>query len=182
MIRILTLILATILISNIAHAKCDLKYELGDPITKMENDFGGAFPSFIPGVITYPILSEDICPEQKLDNVMIEYKFIDDKLVAYNLFVLNDEQDDHSEKLVLLNYTQKVYGEFETGNPITYRGYKIFEEGNDLIVYQKADGPEGITDEQLYISDKEHDYILMTHMEKMETETEAEYGDVTQWN
>ena len=34
MIRILTLILATILISNIAHAKCDLKYELGDPITK----------------------------------------------------------------------------------------------------------------------------------------------------
>ena len=51
------------------------------------------------GVITYPILSEDICPEQKLDNVMIEYKFIDDKLVAYNLFVLNDEQDDHSENL-----------------------------------------------------------------------------------
>ena len=51
--------------------------------------------------------------------------------MAYNLFVLNDEQDDHSEKLVLLNYTQKVYGEYETGNTITYRGNKILEEGND---------------------------------------------------
>ena len=171
------LIIATFFFSNLSFAKCNLKYELGDPISKMENDIGGSFPHKIPGVKMYPILSEAICPNEKLDGSIIEYKFVDDKLVAYNLVVLNDEQDNRSEELKLMKYVKKVYGNFDTGNPQSYRGFKIFEKGNQFIVYQKADGPNGFVDEQLYISDKVHDEILMKHMEKYETGQLAEEYD-----
>ena len=101
----------------------------------------------------------------------IEFKFLNDALIAINLVALNDEKNHVSEKLTLMKYAKKVYGKFDTTqNPKSYTGFEIFEKPNEFIVYQRLLNEDGMIDEQLYISTPAFDKKLMEFYAKMETE------------
>ena len=94
---------------------------------------GRAFPAEYPGLEIYPILANDICPNEKLDDIAIEYRFLNDELVAINFIALNDDQNIPSEKLTLMNYVKKTYGDFDTtNNPKAYNDFHIFEAESSI--------------------------------------------------
>jgi hypothetical protein len=114
---------------------------------------GRAFPSEYPGLEIYPILANDICPNEKLDDIAIEYRFLYDELIAINFIALNDDRNIPSEKLALMNYVKKTYGDFDTtNNPKAYNDFHVFEKSNWFVVYQRLPGEGGIMDEQMYLS------------------------------
>ena len=56
-----------------------------------------------------------------------------------NLIALNDETNSVSEKLTLMNYMKKNYGQFDTTqNPKSFTGYEIVDKSNKFIVYQRV--------------------------------------------
>ena len=166
----LKIILISFLISTAAHAKCDVKYSIGDNLSKMEKEFGPPPPYRYPGMSMYPFFAKDICPGEGLDEgIMIEYRFVNDILVAINFIALNDENNNISKKLTLMKYTKKVYGDFDTTqNPNSFTGFHIFEKSNDFVVYQRFLGEKNVIDEELYLSTKKHDQILAEHVNNFE--------------
>ena len=108
---------------------------------------------------------------QKLEDIGIEYKFLNDELIAINMVALNKEDNSVSEKLTLMNYAKNNYGTFDTTqNPKAYSGFEIYEKSNQFIVYQRLPGDDGIMNEQIYITTKELDAKLMNFYTKMELE------------
>ena len=131
--------------------------------------FGAPLPLEFGNLNFYGILAEDICPEQNLKDIAIEYKFLNDELIAINLVALNDETNAVSEKLTLMNYMKKSFGQFDTTqNPRSYTGYEIVEKPNKFIVYQRIPNDQGVIDEQIYISTPKLDEKLMKFMQDME--------------
>ena len=43
-----------------------------------------------PELDVYPVLANDVCPNQRLNDVGIEYRFLNDELVAINFVAIND--------------------------------------------------------------------------------------------
>ena len=169
-IPILSFLLFSLYIST-AQARCNFQAKLGEKkITFEERKFASrGFPMEHVGLEVYPILAEDICSNQKLKDIGIEYKFLNDELIAINMVALNDENNSVSEKLTLMNYAKNNYGTFDTTqNPKSYSGYEIFEKTNQFIVYQRLTGEDGIIDEQIYITTQELDTKLMEFYKKME--------------
>ena len=166
----LTILLLSLLISTAAHAKCNVIYNIGDNLSKMEAKFGPPPPYRYPGMSMYPFFAKDICPGKGLDEgIMIEYRFVNDILVAINFVALNDENNNISKKLTLMKYTKSVYGDFDTTeNPNSFTGYHIFEKSNDFVVYQRFLGDENNIDEELYLSTKKYDQILAEHINNFE--------------
>ena len=117
----------------------------------------------------YGILADDVCPDQKLKEVAIEYKFLKDELVAINLIALNDDRNLVSESLIMMNYFKKNFGNFATpDNPRSYTGYEVIDKNNEFYVYGRIVNDDGIIDEQIYISNPELDTKLMDYMRNIE--------------
>ena len=160
---IATILLFFLLINSSAYSACNFKVRFGENKDSIEEKIEGrSFPLQYPGLEVFPILANDICPNEKLDDIGIEFKFLNDALIAINLVALNDEKNHVSEKLTLMKYAKKVYGKFDTTqNPKSYTGFEIFEKPNEFIVYQRLLNEDGMIDEQLYISTPAFDKKLM---------------------
>ena len=171
-IPILSFLLFSLYISS-AQAACNFQAKLGEKKTTFEERKfpSRGFPMEHFGLEVYPILAEDICSNQKLKDIGIEYKFLNDELIAINMVALNGENNSVSEKLTLMNYAKNNYGTFDTTqNPKAYSGFEIYEKSNQFIVYQRLPGDDGIMNEQIYITTKELDTKLMNFYTKMELE------------
>ena len=147
------LILFISLIGLSANAACKFDLDFGDDASKVSDKYGPPMPEMFEEISFIPVAADDVCPNQNLKDIAIEYRFLNEKLAAINLIVLNDEKNSASEKLTLMNYVKKNYNDFDTGNnPNAYEGVEVFEKTNLFIVYQRLTGDDGIKDEQIYIS------------------------------
>ena len=147
-----------------AQSACNLIAEFGEKKEVFEKREIAArpFPMEYPELDIYPVLADDICPNERLKDVGIEYRFLNDELIAVNFVALNDDRNLVTEKLTLMNYVKKNYKKFDTGeNPNAYEGVEVIEKINLFIVYQRLTGDDGVKDEQLYISTPELDEKLV---------------------
>ena len=171
-ILIVSFFILTLSVTSV-QAVCDFQAELGEKKSKFEKRKfqSRGFPMEHVGLEVFPILAEDVCSNQKLEEIGIEYKFLNDELIAINMIALNGRDNSVSEKLTLMNYAKNNYGAFDTTqNPRAYSGFEIYEKSNQFIVYQRLPGDDGIMNEQIYITTKELDAKLMNFYTKMELE------------
>ena len=165
------IILILILSITYSYSACNFKAELGIKRAEFESKeiVGAPLPLEYPNLDFYGILAEDICPEQNLKDIAIEYKFINDELIAINLIALNDYTNQVSEKLTLMNYVKKNYGDFDTSNnPKSYIGFEVIEKVNEFIIYQRLLNDDATIDEQVYISNPEQDNKFMEYVKNLE--------------
>ena len=167
------LILFISLISISANAACKFDLDFGDDASKVFDKYGPPMKEMFEELSFIPVPADDVCPNQNLKDIAIEYRFLNEKLAAINLIVLNDEKNSASEKLTLMKYAKRVYGDFDTGqNPKAYVGFKVFEKNNYYVVYQKL-VEDKMINEQLYISTDEYDELLGEVYKKAEEEMET---------
>ena len=103
-ILIVSFLILTLSIST-AQAACNFKAELGEKKSKFEKRKfqSRGFPMEHVGLEVFPMLAKDVCSNQKLEDIGIEYKFLNDELIAINMVALNGEDNSVSEKLTLMN-------------------------------------------------------------------------------
>ena len=163
--------LILIFFTTSVNAACKFDLSLGDDYSKIENKYGPALPAMFPEIKILPVQTTEICPNEKLENIATEYRFLNDKLAAINLVVLNDENNTTSNKLTLLKYVKKNFGQFDTGQrEEDFRGFHVFEEGKYFAVYQKTNGENNIINEEIYISNKKFDEQLAKFYNQKEIE------------
>ena len=154
-----------------SYSACDFKAKLGTKKAVFEKleITGPPLPSEYENFYIYGVLAEDVCPSEKLDDIAIEYKFLNDELIAINLIALNDYTNKVSEKLTLMNYVKKNYGDFDTSNnPKSYIGFEVIEKVNEFIIYQRLLNDDATIDEQIYISNPEQDNKFMEYVKNLE--------------
>jgi hypothetical protein len=171
----MNIIIKSILILSLSivysYSACDFKAKLGTKKAVFEKleITGPPLPSEYENFYIYGVLAEDVCPSEKLDDIAIEYKFLNDELVAINLIALNDYTNQVSEKLTLMNYVKKNYGDFDTSNnPKSYIGFEVIEKVNEFIIYQRLLNDDATIDEQIYISNPEQDNKFMEYVKNLE--------------
>ncbi len=169
------IIIKSILIFSLSivysYSACDFKAKLGTKKAVFEKleITGPPLPSEYENFYIYGVLAEDVCPSEKLDDIAIEYKFLNDELIAINLIALNDYTNQVSEKLTLMNYVKKNYGDFDTSNnPKSYIGFEVIEKVNEFIIYQRLLNDDATIDEQIYISNPEQDNKFMEYVKNLE--------------
>ena len=169
------IIIKSILIFSLSivysYSACDFKAKLGTKKTVFEKleITGPPLPSEYENFYIYGVLAEDVCPSENLEDVAIEYKFINDELIAINLIALNDYTNQVSEKLTLMNYVKRNYGDFDTSNnPKSYIGFEVIEKVNEFIIYQRLLNDDATIDEQVYISNPEQDNKYMEYVKNLE--------------
>ena len=152
--------------SSLAQAACDFLINIGDKGTKVFEKFAPPMPGF-KGQFYLPIQSQEVCPNDKLnDMIAVEYVFLGEEedtaqLAAIRMVVLNDGNNTESDKLTLMNYAKKVYGDFDTGqNPKVFNNFMIWEKNNSIIIYKRMFNEEDLIEEEIYISNKEYDQKL----------------------
>ena len=156
-----------------AQAACNFIIKIGDKKTKIVKKFAEPMPMYA-GQFMLPVQSEEVCPNDNLSiDIAIEYIFLGDpensRLAAIRMVVLNDGQNTESDKLTLMNYAKKVYGDFDTGeNPKIYNNFEIWEKNQNLIIYKRMFNEEDLIDEEIYISNKEYDQKLGEFYNKIE--------------
>ncbi len=164
-----------ILISFSANASCKFGIELGDNISEFGDKYGPAEPSLYDGMSFLVVGAEEICPNENLEEIIVEFRFIEDKLSAINLIALNDAENSTSNKLTLMKYVKRVYGQFDSGdNPKAYVGYELYKKPNFFVVYQRMVGEDKIINEEIYISNAEQDKKMSSIYQKWEEEVEKE--------
>ena len=142
----------------------------------MQNTFLNKLSNFLTSTFEKIAISRTrqaltMLDDKTLEDIGIEYKFLNNELIAINMVALNGEDNSVSEKLTLMNYAKNNYGNFDTTqNPKAYSGFEIYEKSNQFIVYQRLPGDDGIMNEQIYITTKELDAKLMNFYTKMELE------------
>tara|TARA_B100000989_G_scaffold166873_1_gene124780 strand:+ start:877 stop:1416 length:540 start_codon:yes stop_codon:yes gene_type:complete len=154
-----------------SYSACNFKVKLGTKKADFEKleITGPSLPSEYENFNFYGVLADDICPSENLKEVAVEYKFLNDELVAINLIALNDYRNQVSEKLTLMNYFKRNYDDFETpNNPQSYIGVEVVEKVNEFIVYQRLLNEDATIDEQIYISNPEQDNKLMEYVKNLE--------------
>ena len=164
-----------------SYSACDFKAKLGTKKAVFEKleITGPPLPSEYENFYIYGVLAEDVCPNEKLDDIAIEYKFLNDELIAINLIALNDYTNQVSEKLTLMNYVKRNYGDFDTSNnPKSYIGFEVIEKVNEFIIYQRLLNDDATIDEQVYISNPEQDNKFMEYVKNLEEQQLKE----EQWN
>ena len=168
------LILIISLFTFSAKAACKFDLDFGDDASKVFDKYGPTMVTMLEEISIIPVPADDVCPNQNLEDIAIEYRFFKEKLAAINLIALNDEKNSVSEKLTLMNYAKGVYGKFDTGqNPKAYVGYEVFEKNKFYVVYQRMVGEDKIIDEQIYISTDEFDALLGEFYNKAEEQLET---------
>jgi hypothetical protein len=148
-----------------ANAACKFDLDFGEDISKIQDKYGPAMPleNFGEDELSMVIaVADEVCPNHRLKDVAIEYRFLNDKLAAVNLISLNTESDTKkSEKLTIMKYVKRNYGDFDTGQtPTSYLGYEVFEKTKQFIVYQRILDDLGFIEEQMYLSNKKYDELL----------------------
>jgi len=171
----MNIIIKSILIFSLSivysYSACDFKAKLGTKKSVFEKleITGPPLPSEYENFYIYGVLAEDVCPSEKLDDIAIEYKFLNDELIAINLIALNDYTNQVSEKLTLMNYVKKNYGDFDTSNnPKSYIGFEVIDKVNEFIIYQRLLNDDATIDEQIYISNPEQDKKFMEYVKNLE--------------
>ena len=165
------------------NAACDFMVNIGEKGGKLFNKYGPPFPDF-PGSFIMPLLATEMCPNDNLnDAIAIEYMFLGEKpedavLAGIKMIVLNDEKNTESNKLTLMKYAKKVYGDFDTGqNPQIYNNFNIWETTNKFILYMRMYEEDDRISEQLFISTKGYDKKLGEFYDKVEeAQSKAELG------
>ena len=158
-----------------AHAACKFDLEFGEDISKIQDKYGPAMPleNFGEDELSMVVaVADEVCPNHRLKDVAIEYRFLNDKLAAVNLISLNTESDTKkSEKLTIMKYVKRNYGDFDTGQtPTSYLGYEVFEKTKQFIVYQRILDDLGFIEEQMYLSNKKYDELLGIFYNQLEEE------------
>ncbi len=158
-----------------ANAACKFDLDFGEDISKIQDKYGQAMPleNFGEDELSMVIaVADEVCPNHRLKDVAIEYRFLNDKLAAVNLISLNTESDTKkSEKLTIMKYVQRNYGDFDTGQtPTSYLGYEVFEKTKQFIVYQRTLDDLGFIEEQMYLSNKKYDELLGIFYNQLEEE------------
>ena len=169
------IIIKSILIFSLSivysYSACNFKAKLGTKKADFEKLelTGPPLPSEYENFYIYGVLAEDVCPSENLDDVAIEYKFLNDELIAINLIALNDYTNQVSEKLTLMNYVKRNYSDFDTSNnPKSYIGFEVIEKVNEFIIYQRLINDDATIDEQIYISNPEQDNKFMEYVKNLE--------------
>ena len=169
------IIIKSILIFSLSivysYSACDFKAKLGTKKAVFEKleITGPPLPSEYENFYIYGVLAEDVCPSENLEDIAIEYKFLNDELIAINLIALNDYTNQVSEKLTLMNYVKRNYGDFDTSNnPKSYIGFEVIEKVNEFIIYQRLLNDDATIDEQIYISNPEQDNKFMEYVKNLE--------------
>tara|TARA_B100000609_G_scaffold139925_1_gene112245 strand:- start:322 stop:879 length:558 start_codon:yes stop_codon:yes gene_type:complete len=165
------------------NAACDFMVNIGEKGGKLFNKYGPPFPDF-PGSFIMPLLATEMCPNDNLNEaIAIEYMFLGEKpedavLAGIKMIVLNDEKNTESNKLTLMKYAKKVYGDFDTGqNPQIYNNFNIWETTNKFILYMRTYEEDDRISEQLFISTKGYDKKLGEFYDKVEeAQSKAELG------
>ena len=158
-----------------ANAACKFDLDFGEDISKIQDKYGPAMPleNFGEDELSMVIaVADEVCPNHRLKDVAIEYRFLNDKLAAVNLISLNTESDTRkSEKLTIMKYVKRNYGDFDTGQtPTSYLGYEVFEKTKQFIVYQRILDDLGFIEEQMYLSNKKYDELLGIFYNQLEEE------------
>ena len=79
-----------------ANAACKFDLDFGEDISKIQDKYGPAMPleNFGEDELSMVIaVADEVCPNHRLKDVAIEYRFLNDKLAAVNLISLNTESD-----------------------------------------------------------------------------------------
>jgi len=183
--RLLIIIITLLFNISSAQAACDFIINIGDKSTKLEEKFAPPIPMF-PGQFMLPVQSPEVCPGEKLnENIAVEYIFLGEnpetalRLAAIRMIVLNDGQNTESEKLTLMNYAKKVYGDFDTGqNPIAFNNFYVWEKNQKLIIYKRMFNTENLIEEEIFISNDEYDQKLGEFYNNLE-QKEAEQDEAS---
>ena len=90
------------------------------------------------------------------------------------MIVMNDGKNTENNKLTLMRYVKKVYGDFDTGqNPQIFNNFYAWEKNNKLIIYKRLLNSENLVDEEIFITNDEYDMKLGEFYYKIEQEAEA---------
>ena len=174
--KLLILILALTFKIGAVQAACDFIINIGDKSTKIVEKFAEPMPMFM-GQFMLPVQSPELCPNDNLnDMIAVEYVFLGEsletaRLAAIRMITLNDGQNTESDKLTLMNYAKKVYGDFDTGqNPSAFNNFYAWEKNKNLIIYKRMYNEENLIDEEIFITNDEYDLKLGEFYNKLEEE------------
>ena len=175
--KLLILILALSFKMGAVQAACDFIINIGDKSTKIVEKFAEPLPMF-KGQFMLPVQSPELCPNDNLNKMIaVEYIFLGEsletsiRLAAIRMIVLNDGQNTESDKLTLMNYAKKVYGDFDTGqNPSAFNNFYAWEKNRNLIIYKRIYNEENLIDEEIFITNDEYDLKLGEFYNKIEEE------------
>ena len=183
--KLLILILVLTFKIGAVQAACDFIINIGDKSTKIVEKFAEPIPMF-KGQFLLPIQSPEVCPNDNLNEMIaVEYVFLGEsiettlRLAAIRMIVLNDGQNTESDKLTLMNYAKKVYGDFDTGqNPSVFNNFYAWKKNQNLIIYKRMYNEENLIDEEIFITNDEYDLKLGEFYNKIEEEA-AELDEKT---
>ena len=182
--KLLILILVLTFKIGAVQAACDFIINIGDKSTKIVEKFAEPLPMF-KGQFMLPVQSPEVCPNDNLSEMIaVEYVFLGEsietaRLAAIRMIALNDGQNTESDKLTLMNYAKKVYGDFDTGqNPSVFNNFYAWEKGQNLIIYKRLYNEENLIDEEIFITNDEYDLKLGEFYNKIEEEA-AELDEKT---
>jgi len=174
--KLLILILALTFKIGAVQAACDFIISIGDKSTKIVEKFAEPMPMFM-GQFMLPVQSPELCPNDNLDDMIaVEYVFLGEsletaRLAAIRMIALNDGQNTESNKLTLMNYAKKVYGDFDTGqNPSAFNNFYAWKKNQNLIIYKRMYNQENLIDEEIFITNDEYDLKLGEFYNKLEEE------------
>ena len=182
--KLLILILALTFKIGAVQAACDFIINIGDKSTKIVEKFAEPMPMFM-GQFMLPVQSPELCPNDNLDDMIaVEYVFLGEsletaRLAAIRMIALNDGQNTESNKLTLMNYAKKVYGDFDTGqNPSAFNNFYAWKKNRNLIIYKRMYNEENLVDEEIFITNDEYDLKLGEFYNELEQEA-AELDEKT---
>ena len=182
--KLLILILILTFKIGAVQAACDFIINIGDKSTKIVEKFAEPLPMF-KGQFMLPVQSPEVCPNDNLSEMIaVEYVFLGEsietaRLAAIRMIAINDGQNTESDKLTLMNYAKKVYGDFDTGqNPSVFNNFYAWEKGQNLIIYKRMYNEENLVDEEIFITNDEYDLKLGEFYNKIEEEA-AELDEKT---
>jgi len=182
--KLLILILVLTFKISAVQAACDFIINIGDKSTKIVEKFAEPLPMF-KGQFMLPVQSPEVCPNDNLSEMIaVEYVFLGEsietaRLAAIRMIAINDGQNTESDKLTLMNYAKKVYGDFDTGqNPSVFNNFYAWEKGQNLIIYKRMYNEENLVDEEIFITNDEYDLKLGEFYNKIEEEA-AELDEKT---
>ena len=79
-----------------------------------------------------------------------------------------------NNKLTLMNYAKKVYGDFDTGqNPEIFNSYNIWENGQSIVIYKRMLDANDLIEEEIMITNLEYDKKLGLFFNEIEAEAEG---------
>ncbi len=146
--------------TNSANAKCNFEgLKLGDDISKV-----GERNNVIeiePSIVSVFMGLGNACPGENLGYSIINITFIEDKLASFAISVGLDINNSETKKKLLYNYVEKEYGKIDPDNDPNWTGFKVWRNGEKVIVYKKMhDTSRAFIEEELFITNKEYQIKL----------------------